>query len=156
MKKNKIFLILCFLFFIIDCSRGIKRIDIVDDTFQFNKIGFSKTYEVSTYLHSFDIGIYFFEATPKSNIELGMLEVKIIFDNDRTTVIYMDGSELRFFYSDIANQLVNKVNYPTVDFENTFFVKEIVISVNKTFNITSDSQLLITNLGSELFFIRQE
>ena len=85
-----------------------------------------------------------------------MLEVKIIFDNDRTTVIYMDGSELRFFYSDIANQLVNKVNYPTVDFENTFFVKEIVISVNKTFNITSDSQLLITNLGSELFFIRQE
>lgn len=153
MRKNIIFFILCFIysFFIINCSGRIKLIDIVDDTFQFDKIGYSKTYELSTYLDSFDIGIYFSEQIPMSDIELGILDVKITFDNNKETLITTD-SYLRIFYSDFSKKLVNKVVLTNIDLENTFFVKEISISTRKAFCINSELQLQITNRGSHLIY----
>ena len=59
--KNKMlfFLIFATLICVFACSRQIKKLEISDDEFLFNTIGFKKHYKVETYLQAFAIGVYF-------------------------------------------------------------------------------------------------
>lgn len=150
--KNKLFsrAVLIFVLFF-SCSKNIKFIEIIDDSFLFSKENYSKTYEISSNLDSLDIGISFNKEIKKEDLQLGSLEVTIIYANNKTKTVLLD-SDCKFFYSEYNNQLVNKINFRTIDLEEVLFVKELILTIRTPYIISSDSKLFITNINSRFFF----
>ena len=59
-----------------------------------------------------------------------------------------------FFYSDYKNKFVNRIYFETIDLGNEQFVQELNVSLINSFSVPIESELLITNLGTELFFVQ--
>ena len=151
--KNKMlfFLIFATLICVFACSRQIKKLEISDDEFLFNTIGFKKHYKVESYLQAFAIGVYFKQPVLKDSIELGTLEVAIISENGQEQKILLN-PVVRFFYNDYENNLVNRICFQTIDLDDKQFIQELGVSIINSFSVTSESELVITNFGTELLF----
>ena len=102
-------------------------------------------------IDSLDIGISFNKEIKKEDLQLGSIEVTIIYANNKTKTVLLD-SDCKFFYSEYNNQLVNKINFRTIDLEEVLFVKELILTIRTPFIISSDSKLFITNINSRFFF----
>lgn len=148
--KSKILFISFFVMFICfsACSKKIKKLEISDSEFLFNIMNFTKQYKIETYLTSFDVGIYFKEPILKENIELGSLGVCINGQEQRVIL----KPDVRFFYSDYKNNLVNRICFQTIDLDDKQFIQELGVSIINSFSVPSESELVITNFGTELLF----
>lgn len=60
--------------------------------------------------------------------------------------------DVRFFYSDYENNLVNRVCFKTIDLDDKQFIQELGVSIINSFSVPSESELVITNFGTELLF----
>ena len=148
--KSKILFISFFVMLICysACSKKIKKLEISDSEFLFNIMNFTKQYKIETYLTSFDVGIYFKEPILKENIELGSLGVCINGQEQRVIL----KPDVRFFYSDYKNNLVNRICFQTIDLDDKQFIQELGVSIINSFSVPSESELVITNFGTELLF----
>lgn len=151
--KNKIVFFLIFAMFIciFACSKQIKKFEISDDEFLFNTIGFKKHYKIDTYLYAFDVGVYFKQPVLKDDIKLGTLEVAIISESKQEQKIILNPI-VSFFYSDYENNLVNKIYFQTVELDHKQFIQELDVSIINIFSVPIESELVITNFETELFF----
>ncbi|MBQ7882552.1 MAG: hypothetical protein IJ312_07570 [Treponema sp.] len=152
-NKKLLFLIFAMTICVLACSKQINKLEISDDNFLFNAIGFKKQYKVETYLRAFDVGVYFKQPISKDDIKLGMLEVSIVSENGQEQKIMLIPN-VRFFYSDYKNNLVNRIYFETINLGNEQFVQELNVSLINSFSVPVESELLITNLGTELFFVQ--
>ena len=147
--KSKIFISFFVMFICFSaCSKKIKKLEISDSEFLFNIMNFTKQYKIETYLTSFDVGIYFKEPILKENIELGSLGVCINGQEQRVIL----KPDVRFFYSDYKNNLVNRICFQTIDLDDKQFIQELGVSIINSFSVPSESELVITNFGTELLF----
>lgn len=55
-NKKLLFLIFAMTICVLACSKQINKLEISDDNFLFNAIGFKKQYKVETYFRAFDVG----------------------------------------------------------------------------------------------------
>lgn len=148
--KSKILFISFFVMFICfsACSKKIKKLEISDSEFLFNIMNFTKQYKIETYLTSFDVGIYFKEPILKENIELGSLGVCINGQEQRVIL----KPDVRFFYSDYKNNLVNKIYFQNITLADKKYIQELEVSVIDIFSFPAETELLINNFDSEFFF----
>lgn len=152
MKNNIVFaFIFIMAIFFSGCSKPIKKLEISDGEFLFTSVNFNKQYKIETYLKSFDVGVNFMEPILKDKIILGYLEVIISFNNGQKQKITLT-PDVRYFYSDYENNLVNKICFHSIMLDDKEFINEIEISVINAFIFPSESELLISNLDSEFFF----
>lgn len=152
-NKKLLFLIFAMTICVLACSKQINKLEISDDNFLFNAIGFKKQYKVETYLRAFDVGVYFKQPISKDDIKLGILEVSIVSEKGQEQKIMLTPG-VRFFYSDYKNKFVNRIYFETIDLGNEQFVQELNVSLINSFSVPIESELLITNLGTELFFVQ--
>ena len=150
--KNKIFFLIFIAFVAFsNCSKQIKRVEISDGEFLFNIENYKKHYNIETYLKTFDVGVRFNEPISKDKIKLGCLEVIIGLCNDQEqrTILTPD---VRYFYSDYENEMVNKIYFQSIILDDKEFINEVEVSVINAFDFSEGSELLISNLNSEFFF----
>jgi hypothetical protein len=152
-NKKLLFLIFAMTICVLGCSKEIRKLEISDDNFLFNTIGFKKNYDVETCLRAFNIGVHFKQPVLIDDIKLGTLEVTIVSENGQEQKIMLTPG-VSFFYSDYKNKLVNRFYFETIDLGNEQFVQELNVSLINSFSVPIESELLITNLGTELFFVQ--
>lgn len=152
-NKKLLFLIFAMIICVLACSKQINKLEISDDNFLFNASGFKKQYKVETYLRAFDVGVYFKQPISKDDIKLGILEVSIVSENGQEQKIMLTPG-VRFFYSDYKNKFINRIYFKTIDLGNKQFVQELNVSIINSFSVPIESELLITNFGTELFFVQ--
>lgn len=165
MRSKLLFFTLCYIFLCSACSKQIKLfkifdtehiklLAITDEEFLFGIMNFKKQYKIETYLKSFEVGICFKQPVPKNEIKLGTLEITIVFDNEKKQNVILN-PVVRYFYkdnSDYKNNLVNKIYFEDITLDEKQFIQELGISIIDTFYFSSESELLITNSGSQFFF----
>ena len=95
-NKKLLFLIFAMTICVLACSKQINKLEISDDNFLFNAIGFKKQYKVETYLRAFDVGVYFKQPISKDDIKLGILEISIVSENGQEQKIMLTLG-VRFF-----------------------------------------------------------
>lgn len=152
MKNNILFaLIFIMVIFFTGCSKPIKKLEISDGEFLFTNENFKKQYTIEAYLKSFDVGVIFKEPILKDKIILGSLEVIISLNKGPDQKITLS-PDVRYFYSNYENNLVNKIYFQSITLDDKEFINELEISVIKAFDFPNVSELLISNLDSEFFF----
>lgn len=152
MKNNILFaLIFIMVIFFTGCSKPIKKLEISDGEFLFTNENFKKQYTIEAYLKSFDVGVIFKEPILKDKIILGSLEVIISLNKGPDQKITLS-PDVRYFYSNYENNLVNKIYFQSITLDDKEFINELEISVIKAFDFPNVSELLISNLDSEIFF----
>lgn len=151
--KNKMLFSLFFvsLVCVFACSKQIKKLEISDDEFLFNTMSFKKMYKVETFLQAFEVGVHFKQPVLKDDIKLGTLKVTVVFENGHKQEIMLN-PVVRFFYSDYEKNLVNRICFQTIELEAKQFIQELDVSIINSFSFPSESELLITNFGTELLF----
>lgn len=97
--------------------------------------------------------MYFKQPISKDDIKLGILEVSIVSENGQEQKIMLTPG-VRFFYSDYKNKFINRIYFKTIDLGNEQFVQELNVSIINSFSVPIESELLITNFGTELFFVQ--
>lgn len=151
--RNKILVFSIFTMFIcfFACSKQIKKLEISDAEFLFNTMNFKKLYKVETYLQAFDVGVHFKQPVLKDDIKLGTLGVTVVFENGQKQEIMLN-PVVSFFYSDYENNLINRIYFQTIELDAKQFIQELDVSIINSFSFPSESELLISNFGTELFF----
>ena len=151
--RNKILVFSIFTMFIcfFACSKQIKKLEISDAEFLFNTMNFKKLYKVETYLQAFDVGVHFKQPVSKDDIKLGTLGVTVVFENGQKQEIMLN-PVVSFFYSDYENNLINRIYFQTIELDAKQFIQELDVSIINSFSFPSESELLISNFGTELFF----
>lgn len=151
--RNKILVFSIFTMFIcfFACSKQIKKLEISDAEFLFNIMNFKKLYKVETYLQAFDVGVHFKQPVLKDDIKLGTLGVTVVFENGQKQEIMLN-PVVSFFYSDYENNLINRIYFQTIELDAKQFIQELDVSIINSFSFPSESELLISNFGTELFF----
>ena len=143
MKNNILFaLIFIMVIFFTGCSKPIKKLEISDGEFLFTNENFKKQYTIEAYLKSFDVGVIFKEPILKDKIILGSLEVIISLNKGPDQKITLS-PDVRYFYSNYENNLVNKIYFQSITLDDKEFINELEISVIKAFDFPNVSELLI-------------